>query len=406
MNWVFFQSPFLLEEKTKYWPRHIIGEYMNDIALFSGISIFLIFYGYFFFFNNVPSITSKKLKFKNTTIQKLTYLFIFLGVIYRLGEIFTPNLTMTLSSTIQILFYSPTIALALYGLYLIRTKSYPKLSLYHIIFFLFIIYELLYRVSTTMFVSSFLLFSGIFFVYVFEKKKLPILYMSIIAFMFLPFYLTRMYYRTHAELVETETAQGASAEKGVAIVGRIFSAEGQDEFDRFQLEVTRKEKGKYDKNRFENISLFSQVMYYHDVKNRPFLYGETFYWLPLVPIPRVVFPAKPKNLLSTDMAISYQLRSDVGTTSINFPMLVEGYINFGFYGMLVMAFLYGIMFKWFAMKIGLGIGDINILIAINIIKQLIHAEGNITLVFGAIIQVLMKYGYRKIESPIRATVLQ
>ena len=388
-NWIYFQSPFLLEEKTKYYPRHIMDEYMDDIALFSCLSIFLIYIGFFYFFNRVKPITSTKLKLKNSTLQQLTILFIGLGLLYRLGEAFAPGLTASLANVIQILFYSPTIALALYGLFLIRTKSFPILTVYHAVVILFILYELLFRLSTTMFVGSFLLFSGIIFVYIYEKKKLPITYLLIIGILFLPFYLTRKYYRTQSKVLKDNTEGKYSATKGLDLVSNIFSEDGQDDFNHYNSSVKKQFKGRYDKNRLENISLFSQIIYYHDKKNKPYFYGETFYWLPVVPIPRIIFPSKPMNLLSSKTAIEYHLRGRKGGTSINFPMLVEGYINFGYYGMLIMALFFGLGFKWFTMKIGIGYGDINILIAINIIKQLIHAEGNITLVFGALIQVLL-----------------
>ena len=122
---------------------------------------------------------------------------------------------------------------------------------------------------------------------------------------------------------------------------------------------------------------------------KPFLNGETFYWLPLVPVPRVIFPAKPKNVMSTDVATEYGLRGEVSIASINFPMLVEGYINFGFKGMVLMSLLFGIAYKWFASKFGFGVGDLNLIIVMNSVKQFTHAEGNITLVFGALIQVYL-----------------
>jgi hypothetical protein len=389
MNWVYFQSPFLLVEKTKYYPRHILDEYMDKMALFSCISIFLIYIGFYLFFKNVKPITSKKLKLKNSTIESLTYLFIALGIIYRLGSFLLPAITTSLSNMIQILFYSPTIAIALYGLFLIRTKSYPKLSFYHIVVLLFFLYELLLRLSTTMFISSILLLSGIFFVYFYEKKKIPVLYLLIAGISFLPFYLTRKYYRTTSKILLEEDQGVASVKKGADLVTNVFSNEGEADFDQYNSNLEKNWEEKYGKNRFENISLFSQIMYYHDRKDKPFYYGETFYWLPIAPIPRLIIPFKPENLLSTETAVEYHLRGKKGGTSINFPMLVEGYINFGFYGMLIMALFFGVGFKWFAMKIGVGYGDINILIAINVIKQLVHAEGNITLVFGALIQVLL-----------------
>lgn len=384
MNWIYFQYPFLLQEKTSYYPRIILEEYIDTIAIYTGLSIFLIYIGYFFFFNNVKPISSKSIKISTPKLKQLIYLFIALSVFYRVGKVFIPSVIYPLSNLVQILFYSPAITFSLYTLYLIRHKSFPKFSLFHILTILFLLTELLYQISTTLFVGVALFFSGALLVYFLEKKKLPIKQLIIIGIILLPIYQTRKYFRFSKHSDKISNVKGL--EKGTNIVQSILSDEGEANFDKYE----NREKSFLDtRNRFENLSFISQVVYHHTKKKRPFLYGETFYWLPLVPIPRILFPSKPINEMQTKVSTSYNLRHKKSNGAINFPMLCEAYINFGFLGMLFLALCFGISYKWFAMKFGIGMGDLNLIIAINCIKQLIHAEGNITLVFGALIQVFL-----------------
>ena len=110
--------------------------------------------------------------------------------------------------------------------------------------------------------------------------------------------------------------------------------------------------------------------------------------MPIAPIPRFLLPFKPENILSTKVAEQYGLKGS-SKGSMNFPILCESYINFGFLGIVIIAFFQGVFLKWSFLKVGGISGDINILIFLNIVKQLISLEGNITLVFGAILQVFL-----------------
>jgi len=390
MNWVFFQSPFLLKEKTKYFPRIIDESYLPEIALYMSISIVMVYIGYFFFLNKVQAITSREFRFKNATLQKLVVFFIILSVLNRIGTALFPSLFGTLSNLIQILFYSPTIAFALYGLYLIRTKSKPTLNFFHLAVILVLLLELLSRVATTMFVSTSLFFSGVLLIYFYEKRRLPLVYFVVLSFFLVPFYQARKYFRvvnSSTSITGQKQNSNSQFEQGKELLSNVYSSEGRQRIEKFKEIVDEREE--YKKNRFENLSFISQVVYLHKNGFKEFLYGETFYWLPLAPVPRFIWAGKPENTMATDFATEYGVRGEDSNAAINFPMLVEAYVNFGFNGIIFMAFVFGLLFKWFVMKFGVGFGDINMIIIINCIKQFIHAEGNITLVFGAFLQVYL-----------------
>ncbi|MDB9964272.1 hypothetical protein OAD50_04290 [Vicingaceae bacterium] len=381
MNWLYFQSPLLLQGKTQYYNRIIKDEYIDEIAIYCCLSIFLIYAGYKFFFNRkYKLIEGQNLKFKDDVLIKVIYLFIFLGILFRLGKEFTPQYISSLSNLIQILPYCSSIAFGLYVLKYLRNGKNKRFSKFDIIIIIFLVSEFLIRLSTTLFSEVIILFAGPLIVFLRERSKLPIVSIVISLLVLVPFYQTRKYFRLHSEVVKD--FQGGELSKGRFLLQNTYTVDKEDEFKILQ------EQGK-DFNRFENLSFISHVVLQHKKGIKPFLYGETFYWLPLVPIPRILYPSKPRNIMSTEVSTAYGLRGIVSIASINFPMLVESYINFDFKGMLFMAFLFGLSYKWFAMKFGFGLGDVNLIIIINSIKQFAHAEGNITLVFGALIQVYL-----------------
>ncbi|KAA3649606.1 MAG: hypothetical protein DWP98_06735 [Bacteroidetes bacterium] len=383
LTWLFFQSPFLLNEKTEYFLRVIKLEYIDEIATYSFLSIILIIIGYTFFLNrSLRPLSSVTFNFDERMLRKLLGFFIIVGVLYRIGEKISPSLINQLSNIIQVLFFAPTIVFALYTIYLLRREKTFKIDLFHLIVITYLLAEFLLRLSTTLMAQVAILLVGGILAYYRERRKIPYLWLILALVIFIPLYQARKYFR---DSIRDENISGSELAIGTEIIEKAFIEEQvKEEMIAYQTSRFNKEH-----NRFENLSFIAHVVYQHKTGNKPFLYGETFYWLPIVPIPRIIFPSKPENKMSTELATAYGVRGMVSNASINFPMLIEGYINFGFKGMLVMAFLFGLAYKWFVMKFGAGIGDINLLMVINSIKHFIHAEGNITLVFGALIQIYL-----------------
>lgn len=87
-------------------------------------------------------------------------------------------------------------------------------------------------------------------------------------------------------------------------------------------------------------------------------------------------------------AIYYGLKDKSWRASINFPMLCEFYANFGYLGMIFLSFFNGILIVWFMRKFNDGEGDTNLLLLIFIVSKIIVVEANVTLAYGAILQVI------------------
>lgn len=387
MTWLYFQSPFLLEEKTFYFTRVIKDEYINEIAFYMFLAVGLIYIGYSYFLNKRPlPLVSRTQKLNSESLKSLSLLFVYLGTFYRIGKWLLPSIFDALSSTIQIFFYAPTIAFALYVLYNMRTKSKIRLDGFNIIVITFLVVEFLLRLSTTLMAQVGVLLIGVFIVYFREKGKFPIVWTLVIFLVGVPLYQSRKFFRT--ELFENQDLGFSPIEYGFSMVEQVFIEDEQPtRGNANDLESYLESQQESQHNRFENLSFISHVVWQHRRGAKSFLGGETFFWLPLAPIPRVIFPSKPINEMGSTMSTEYGLRARNSRSSINFPMLVEAYINFGFNGIVILAFCFGIAYKWFVMKFGAGLGDLNLIMIINASKQFTHAEGNITLVFGALIQV-------------------
>ena len=391
LNWVYFQSPFLLEEKTYYFTRTIDEADIPEISIYCCFSIFLIYIGYHFFFNRISALSSPELKFEESTFVKLILVFLAFGLFDSLGSRLFPSIMGPLSNLVQVFFYSYTIAFGLYTILLLRTKTKFIFSFFNILVISLFLLEFVLRISSTMFVRTSFLFIGIFMAYFYETRRIPVVFLIVSLVILIPFYQARTYFRILDRVQEESFASkghSSNLERGQDFISKIYSSEGDEVLDK--LEQSQAKRQKFQSNRFENLSFIGHVVYVHKIGMKDFLYGETFYWLPFTPIPRIIWKNKPLNLMSSTFASEYGLRGkESGSTSINFPMLVEAYVNFGYPGMLFMAFFFGVLLKWFAMKFGIGIGDLNLIIMLNAVKQFTHAEGNITLVFGALLQVFI-----------------
>jgi hypothetical protein len=133
-------------------------------------------------------------------------------------------------------------------------------------------------------------------------------------------------------------------------------------------------------------------------------HGETYKTLPASIIPRVLWPNKPSKTLGQDFGHRYQIINDNDfNTSINLPLLVEFYINFGPVGVLMGMFLLGCIYRLLYLKVNVsGVGDGVLLIGAFIFKGLINIESDFSLTFGLIAQqVIILYFVLKTTRPRR-----
>ena len=94
-------------------------------------------------------------------------------------------------------------------------------------------------------------------------------------------------------------------------------------------------------SRMSDINLFGVVID-QTPRDVPYWNGESYWLLPWSLVPRLLMPGKP--VLFADFGQRYGiLDRDDDQTAINFPMLVEFYANFGWFGVVIGMFMVGIL---------------------------------------------------------------
>lgn len=101
---------------------------------------------------------------------------------------------------------------------------------------------------------------------------------------------------------------------------------------------------------FERASLFQMLCLVTERTPdfQPFLYGESYIYIPAQIIPSFLWPGKPSSLLSNVLlAIHYRLVPEDNPTnvSIAFGMVAESYANFGLVGCAVLGLALGYLYK-------------------------------------------------------------
>lgn len=120
----------------------------------------------------------------------------------------------------------------------------------------------------------------------------------------------------------------------------------------YSLETSReREEGLVNQSTiFERASLIQMLCLCTERVPRfdPYLWGESYIDIPAQVVPRFLWPDKPSSLMANvRLAIYFGLidPSDPYSVSIAFGMIAESYVNFGLFGVGLLGFLFGTIFK-------------------------------------------------------------
>ena len=388
MTWIYFVAPYLYEDLPTHSYRVIPFEYLPEMAVYSALSVSALALGYYVLFRRpfVSFISPPDFRFSPEILGRVAVTFVLIGLLSRAFDYYLPWVLRPWSQLFQILDFAPVLALCSGLLYYLRNGRRFVILLPTSAFFIF---EILLRVSETLFSKIAFLTAGLLLVYIIERKKIPWIAIGVSFLIAFPVFNARMEFRMEAH---NRWYQMAGNEhfgipellgKGLEYMGKSYSF-----WDWGSLDDS---VAKQASSRFENISYLGQCVYMVEMLGKDLKYGETFWWLPLTPVPRIIFPWKPPNYHATLLATEYGCRGYNSQAAMNFPMLVEMFINFGFLGMVVLSFLQGGLYRWSLAKVAYGLGDLNTLAFINILWHLEKVESNITMIFGGIFQALITW---------------
>lgn len=119
----------------------------------------------------------------------------------------------------------------------------------------------------------------------------------------------------------------------------------------------------------------------------PYFNGKSYIPLITKPIPRAVWPEKPKEEFGRYFGIVYKVLSPADKqTSWNVPVLNEFYINFGPKGVIIGMFLIGCFFGIITRKLNFNKKNFLFLITYSSFYPIFYMESNLSLLIGAIPQ--------------------
>lgn len=379
-TWNMFLSPYLWEEKIVAVHRVIREEHIPLMATFSALSVWALYLGFFAFKSRKtkpkPFFPSKKITEKK--LQRLTIATIVSGFAISAFEFLLGFIGIKISFVGMVADMMPALVLCVFSIYYLRGGRNMFLIIMVIIY---TAYNFIYYIGGTLFIYSIILVSAPVAVYVVEKKKIPVISVVIVAIALLPIYMSRHDYRNEGLL--------SSGSERMEIGMKIL----EDEYVNFSLDKNRERLIESDEesnvdNRFEGVSYLATVVHCVEDRDYPYQYGKTFVWLPTLVLPRFLVPMRPSMNMGDEWAVYYRVKERSWKASINFPMLVEFYANFGWLGMVVLSFLQGWLVAFVCSKFNDGRGDVNLIFLVFLLPKFIIVEANVTLSYGLILQVV------------------
>jgi hypothetical protein len=388
VTWIYFCAPYLYPTVITHTYRIIPTAYLGQMATYCTLGISALVLGYYTSFPNTykNAISPTTLTISQKNLQHIILSFLVLGIVSTTIDYYAPWVLSPFSQLLQILDFAPVLTFSACFLYILRGgRSFFVISLVASIFFL----ELMLRVSETLFSKIVYIFVSLALVYLIERRRVPWVAVLVCFAILFPIYESRFEHRKEAH-DRWHNTSFENREKVPELFAKGFGFLIES-YTNWNLESFGDSLYEQGRSRFENVSYLGQCVFLVEQRGKPLKYGETFWWLPFTPVPRAIIPWKPVNYHPTELAVEYGLKSPHSKAAMNFPMLVEMYINFGFIGIVVLSFLQGMLYKWSLSKSGFGIGDLNLLLMINILWHLEKVESNITMIFGGIFQAMITW---------------
>lgn len=391
-TWNMFLQPYLWTEPILSVYRVFTPDDFPAMALFCTLSIWAMYLGGLYGIARIktsPMFDSKYMD--NRQIECVLQIMIIGGFIISIlqGVISYLGIPLGLLGLIETMLPATVGAIAV--LYWLRGG---RNIFYIVLVAIYMVYYFIYYVGGTLFVYCIFLVLAPVATYMLETRRIPYKTVLLVAILLMPIFITRHTYRN-------EGLYSTGMERMAVGIQILVNEYGSISLDKFK-ELREEEKENYNiDNRTEGVTYLATVIKSIDSGRANFVYGETMIWFPTMVLPHFLIPFRPPQNMGDQWAVYYGLKDPSWRASINFPMLCEFYANFGYFGMVFFSFLCGILVVWFMKKFNNGVGDLNLLLLIFVVSKIVVVEANISLGYGAILQVMtVCWLYKKIKGKV------
>ena len=282
-------------------------------------------------------------------------------------------------------FLSDLSRMAIAILYLLQLQN--KLNLTGKFFLWFVLFSVriiidLSTGATSLLIADFLI---LLFIYIYYHQRIPWLRIIFASFIFMTIFGARGEFRS-LTWFEGEYVNLNPIRKGLLYTQLIY-------------ERMLGERKKYIPHDYEILSMRSNYMvtFARTVEltpdQIPYWRGDTYRTLFTSFLPRFLFPGKPIKSVGQEFGHRYELLHPFDlSTSYNLPIIVEMYINFGPWGVVIGMFILGLIFRIiYTMLNQPQSGEGGAIISAVIFINLFNLESDFSLIFGNIIQYIFLF---------------
>lgn len=377
-TWNMFLHPYLADAQYFATYRTVNPLHYPEMGFFCLLSIFSLYFGFIWGYYKLGHSSFWGISVMSyEAVHKSLIWILIVGISSSLLQSVLGYFGLTISFLSSIDIMIPTVVGSLLMMYLLRNGKNLVLILLTLTY---LIYNFIYVVGGTLFIYVILMMMGPLVVFVTERKKIPYFWIIVGCILLLPIYAHRHEYRS----MGLHSSGAVKFDLGRKILKETYSNFSFEDLSKGDTHTS----DPYKDDRMEGVTYLAQIVHCHEDLDYPYQFGNTFKWLPTMFMPRMFMPMRPGQNMGTEWAEYYHVKDPSWRCSINFPMLVEFYCNFGWLGMVLMSFINGLAIVWVMGKFNFGYGDANLLLLLFVAIKIIVVEANITLNYGLILQVL------------------
>ena len=382
LTWFLFLRP-LHREQFDYLSVYVFDELNLEVATqmtLAGMVAFSV--GWWAANRHPPRPLLRNLERQAFPARSLGLAALGLSLLSLVSQVFRSELMQVTSQLGRALFLVDQLPmLALSAGLLAILEGYRNRFLQVWLFGVFLPLQVLLVISNTLFSNLYVILAPLFLLYMFKRLRMPFVWLGLAVLLLGPAFLARNEWRS-----EDGWDDDIPLHARVALGGKRF-VESLDWYASRGVTTTRES---VTEARMNSLALLAHCVRVHDVGGKRFAYGESFWWLPLAPIPRIIFPWKPEiDSGGTQFGIAYGIKTANENYALNIPLMVEAFCNGGWGGILLINLFLGASYSFLFGLFRHGQSPASLVALATLLPALAIIENHASHVLGGAMQAAM-----------------